>query len=322
MNDLTSEGTLAPSDRAEPAADVVCMGEILWDALPTGLYLGGAPFNVACHLHNLGVRTEVISRVGRDRLGEEALRRVRKKGLATDLIQLDDHLPTGFVSVDLEDEKGPAYEIHAPAAWDAIEATEACRQRAAGARAVVFGSLAQRNSISRRSIRSICEGARRRVFDVNLRPPHDEVQVVRESLVMAEVVKLNEEELGRMAAWFGLPSGLQPATLALADRFHCDTVCVTRGGEGAILLREGRWLEHPGYPVEVVDTVGAGDAFLAALLHGLLTGVPDEMLLGRACRLGAYVASRPGAIPPYDAEALEELRRGFPGTNWAERHER
>ena len=172
---------------------------------------------------------------------------------------------------------------------------------------MVFGSLAQRDPVSRRSIRGICERARLRVFDVNLRPPHDDIEIVRESLEMAEVVKLNEEELGRMASWFGLPTGLRPTTSALAERFRCDAVCVTRGGEGAALLRQSRWVEHPGYRVEVADTVGAGDAFLAALLHGLLTGVPDEMLLGRACRLGAYVASCPGAIPPHVAEAVEGI---------------
>ena len=307
MIDPATEGAFPPSDAGPGGADVVCVGEILWDALPAGLFLGGAPFNVACHLHSLGARTEVISRLGRDRLGVEALRRVRGKGLSTDLIQLDDHLPTGFVTVSLEGEGGPAYEIHAPAAWDAIEATEASLRQAARARAVVFGSLAQRNPVSHRGIRRICQAAPLRVFDVNLRPPHDDVDVVRESLEMAGIVKLNQEELGRMAAWFDLPTGLRVAALALAERFHCDTLCVTRGEEGAALLHRGRWLEHPGYPVEVVDTVGAGDAFLAALLHGLLTGVPDEMLLGRACRLGAYVASCPGAIPTYGSEVVEGI---------------
>lgn len=288
------------------------MGEVLWDALPAGLYVGGAPFNVAGHLHALGVPVGVISRVGRDRLGAEALARLARSGIAVDLVQVDPELPTGFVSVTLDADGIPAYDIVEPAAWDRIALDAGLVERAAGAAAVVFGSLAQRHPVSRATIERLCgvgtpaRGART-VFDVNLRPPYDDAAVVRRSLERADVVKLNEHELVQMAAWYGLPGGVREGATALAERFGCRTVCVTRGPAGAVLFNAGRWSEHAGYQVEVRDTVGAGDAFLAALLSGLLAGDNDAVLLQQANLRGAYVASQAGAIPAVDREALARI---------------
>jgi fructokinase len=276
---------------------VLCIGEILWDSLASGLFLGGAPFNVAGHLRPLGVPAAVVSRVGRDRLGTEARARAARLGVATDLIQVDDALPTGFVSVTVDAEGSPSYEIEAPAAWDAIEVVPGLVERGAAARAVLFGSLAQRHPTTRGTIHALLEAARMRVFDVNLRPPFDDPDIVCESLGKADVVKLNELELELIGGWFDLPGGVRDCAMAIAERFGCGTVCVTRGARGAALLREGRWSEHPGYRIVVRDTVGAGDAFLAALLAGLLAREDDEGLLREANRRGAYVASREGAIP-------------------------
>jgi fructokinase len=289
------------------APEVLCVGELLWDSLPSGLFLGGAPFNVAGHLHALGVAVRVVSRVGGDRLGREALLRLERRGIATELVQTDARLPTGFVSVEVDGAGIPAYEIVAPAAWDAIELREGAVARAERAAAIVFGSLAQRNPVSRRTIERLCEARVPKVFDVNLRPPHDDPEVVRRSLVRSDVVKLNDHELRQMAGWLGLPAGLRDGAAALADRFGCETVCITRGAAGAALLRQGRWSEHPGYRVEVRDTVGSGDAFLAAFLAGLLAGHDDAALLRRANLLGAYVAGQFGAIPAYRHEALAEI---------------
>jgi fructokinase len=286
------------------APEVLCVGEVLWDSLPAGIFLGGAPFNVAGHLHALGVPVGMISRVGDDRLGTEALQRLARYGIATDLVQVDDALPTGFVSVTLDAEGVPDYDIVKPAAWDGIELREGVLERAERAGAIVFGSLAQRSWVTRETIRRLCRVDVPKVFDVNLRPPYDDAGIVRHSLASADIVKLNEHELARMAAWFGLPAGLREATEALADRFGCGTVCVTRGGEGSALLHQGRWTEHAGYRVEVRDTVGSGDAFLAAFLAGLLAGQDDETILRHANLLGAYVATQYGAIPAYQQETL------------------
>src|SRR5258705_6263474 len=152
--------------RPMPGSEILCVGEVLWDALPEGLFLGGAPFNVACHLRAAGAAVTMVSRVGDDRLGDEVLRRAARYGVGTDLVQTDPDLPTGFVRVSVDASGSPGYEILAPAAWDAIAPTEALRGRAANARAIVFGSLAQRSPISRDTIQRLCGTNALMVFDV------------------------------------------------------------------------------------------------------------------------------------------------------------
>jgi fructokinase len=280
-----------------PSSEILCVGEVLWDALPEGLFLGGAPFNVACHLRAAGVPATMVSRVGDDRLGEEVVRRAERYGVGVDLIQVDSALPTGFVRVAVDDAGNPAYEILAPAAWDEIATTEALLRRAADARAIVFGSLAQRHATSRATIERLWQSPATMVLDVNLRPPYDDREIVRRSLQRADVVKLSVPELVQVAEWFGLRGDERDMVSALAERFECPVVCLTRGSGGAALWHEGAWTEHPGFEVEVRDTVGAGDAFLAVLLAGLLAGGSDTSLLQHANLIGAYVATQHGAVP-------------------------
>lgn len=283
---------------------MLCVGEVLWDALPNGLFLGGAPFNVASHLRQLGRPAALASRVGDDALGDEARRRMAACGLDPTLVQTDPFLPTGFVRVTVDAAGSPDYDIVEPSAWDAISADAHLLRAAAEARAVVFGSLAQRQFASRETVRALVSASRLAVFDVNLRPPHVDPAVVDTSLRMADVVKLNDDELGILTE----PTGaFWDRVERLADRFDVGVVCVTRGGVGAALWHDGRRTEHSGYAVTVADTVGAGDAFLAAFLDAHLNGRPDDEALDRACRLGAFVASRPGATPAHDAAALAAL---------------
>lgn len=278
-------------------AEILCVGEVLWDALPAGLFLGGAPFNVACHLRAAGWRVGMVSRVGNDRLGEEVLRRAEWYGVGTDLIQLDAERPTGLVRATIDEWGNAEYELLEPAAWDAIALTEVLVRRAGMARALVFGTVAQRHATSRQTIQRLWESEALMVFDANLRAPYDDEEIVRQSLQRADVVKVTESELATIAGWLGLEGSLRDRTAALADRFECPTVCVTRGRSGAVLYREGRWIEEPGYEVEVRDTVGAGDAFLALLLAGLLEGSDDRVMLRNANLIGAYVATQLGAVP-------------------------
>ncbi len=277
--------------------EVLCVGEVLWDSLPEGLFLGGAPFNVACHLRATGTPVAMVSRIGSDRLGDEVLRRAARYGVTTDLVQVDSDHATGFVRVDIDPLGNPSYEILAPAAWDAIATSDALLRRAANARAIVFGTLAQRNATSRETIRRLWDTDALIVFDVNLRAPFEDREIVRESLQRANVVKLSAEELERVADWFALGSDFESRVRGLATAFNCDVVCVTRGSEGAALLHDGNWTEHPGFQVEVKDTVGAGDAFLAVLLAGLLSGASDSALLQHANLIGAYVTTQYGAVP-------------------------
>jgi fructokinase len=287
-----------------PGTEILCVGEVVWDALPAGLFLGGAPFNVACHLSAAGLPVALVSRVGRDHLGDEALRRAAWYGVDTTLVQLDDALPTGLVRVSVGEDGSPSYAIVEPAAWDAIASTPALLARAADARAIIFGSLAQRAATSRDTIARLWRTDATLVFDANLRAPHDDPEIVRHSLAHAAIAKLTEAELRRIATWFRL-RGSTPRALAsaLAASFGCRVVCVTRGRAGAALWHEGQWTEHPGFEVEVRDTVGTGDAFLAVLLAGLLRGTDDRTLLRHANLAGAYVATQPGAVPADQAAA-------------------
>jgi fructokinase len=280
-----------------PRAEILCFGELLWDALPAGLFLGGAPFNVACHLSAAGARVAMVSRVGVDRLGEEAMRRAVSFGVATDLIQIDPELPTGFVRATVDDAGEARYEILAPAAWDAIDATDALLTRAQQAQCIVFGSLSQRQKMSRTTLERLWRSKALMVFDINLRPPHEDVDAVRKSLQRADVVKINRTELTKLAEWYGLPRTERDAAASVAAKFSCPVVCVTRGRDGAALWRDGEWTEHPGYEVEVRDTVGAGDAFLAVLLTGILAGTDSASILQNANLIGAYVATQFGAVP-------------------------
>lgn len=287
-----------------PSPEVLCVGEVLWDALPEGLFLGGAPFNVACHLRAAGTQVAMVSRIGNDRLGDEVLRRAARYGVATDLVQVDDVLPTGFVRVDVDDSGNPAFEILAPAAWDAIAPTAALLARAKAARAVVFGTLAQRHATSRATIQRLWDTEALMVLDVNLRAPFEDREIVRQSLRRADVVKLSAKELERVAGWLDLRGSPREMVAALAETFTCPVVCVTRGSDGAALWHDGKWSEHPGFRVEVRDTVGAGDAFLAVLLAGLLAGGEDSAILQHANLIGAYVATQFGAVPSDQGAAI------------------
>lgn len=281
----------------EPRSEVLCVGELLWDALPAGLFLGGAPFNVACHLRAAGVIATMVTRIGADQLGDEAYRRVASYGVRTDLLQVDPLLPTGFVRVSVAEDGNANYHIVEPAAWDNLEITRSLLERAAAAKAIVFGTLAQRSAVTRDTLRRVLNTRALKVLDVNLRPPYDDHEIIRDSLRRADVVKLNEDEMRRLATWFDLRGSPRETAATLAETFDCGVVCVTRGRSGAALWREGRWTEHPGFEVEVRDTVGAGDAFLAVLLAGLLNGTEDEALLHHANLIGAYVATQHGAVP-------------------------
>ena len=292
-------------------ASVLCVGEILWDVFPDRESLGGAPLNVACHLHALGRDVAIASRLGDDPLGRRTQDRLDEQGLASHLVQTDAALPTGLVRVTLIDAHTPAYDIARPAAWDGIEVTDALRAAAADAGVIVFGSLAQRHETSRTTVHDVLRSTQAiRVFDANLREPFVSRDVIEASLPLTNLLKINDEEMATFRGWFGLPTGDRDAAAAVCDRFGCRGVCVTRGAKGATLWLDGAWHEHPGYRVTAVDPVGAGDAFLAGLIDRLLAGDTAAEALAFAGAIGAFVASRPSACPPHDAAAIAAIRNG------------
>ncbi|MDX1636400.1 MAG: carbohydrate kinase [Balneolaceae bacterium] len=287
---------------------ILCIGEILWDSLPSGLYLGGAPLNVSYHLNQFGIESTIASRVGDDRLGREAIRRIKRMQMATDQIQCDGEHETGFVGVELSADGDPEYDIIQPVAWDFIEPTASLRTLATQCWGVVFGSLAQRNAVSRNTIRTLWEMDIRKILDMNLRRPYVDREIVYESLSVSDIVKMNEEELNQLKEWYNLSGGARRSAEQVADRFGCSVVCVTRGANGAEIFRDGQWHEHKGFPTKVKDAVGAGDAFLAALLYGIYSDSETEELLTLANATGAFVAQKDGATPAYRMrDILDEI---------------
>lgn len=287
---------------------ILCLGEVLWDALPTGLFLGGAPFNVACHLRQLGIPVRFASRVGNDELGREIRHRMGERGIDADLLQVDEGLPTGFVRVALDARGGPAFTIHEPSAWDTIAPTDELVEAARRSQAVVYGSLAWRSRITRATILEALAVAPLAAIDVNLRPPFDQRATVLAATEAADVVKLSDSELDRFSEWLGLTGSVEARARALAKELELQALCVTAGAAGAMLLAEDRWLVAPGIPVDVADTVGAGDSFFAALLAGLVRGGDPAACLSHANAVAAFVASQPGATPALDHASIEALK--------------
>lgn len=288
----------------------VGIGEILWDLLPTGKALGGAPANVAAHTAQLGARGAAVSAVGDDPDGHEILKRVQAMGVDASGIQVRHDLPTGAVDVILDKAGVPTFTIRAPSAWDAITMDAALERLAGAADAVVFGSLAQRDPRSREGIGRFLGRVRPgclKVFDINLRRPFISEPVIRESLERADVLKLNDGELPVLAGMLGLAGDETSQLRAIRQQFDLDLVVYTRGDKGSRMITAQQDESHPGYPACVVDTVGAGDAFTAAVTVGLLDGMDLSRIQDLANRVAVFVCSQPGAVP----RLPEELRNNF-----------
>jgi fructokinase len=280
------------------APAILCFGELLWDELPGGRRPGGAPVNVAYHLTRLGRAALPISAVGDDADGRALLDFLQSKGIPTGGIAVQASLTTGSVRARIDDEGNARYDIATGTAWDKIPVEGMPLRHAAAAPALVFGSLAQHSSANRaalRRLRGALAGNALQVFDVNLRAPHDDLDRVGALARGASVLKVNHEEAIRLAR--GASGDPETNARAIAAGTGVPMVCVTAGGEGAGLLNDGEWVHVPGRAITVVDTVGAGDAFLAALVDGLLAGKPALEILARACRLGEWVATQTGAMP-------------------------
>jgi len=273
----------------------VGLGELLWDLLPEGKQLGGAPANFAYHASMLGNTGITASRVGGDELGKEAIDRLSQLQLSTEYIQVDATAKTGTVAVRLSESGEPSYTITNDVAWDFLEWTTAWQELAEKTDAVCFGSLAQRSPQSRETIRQFLQNTRSnalRVFDVNLRQSFYSPELLAESFRLAHIAKLNEGELREIAKGMDTDSARR-----LLLEFDLQLLCVTRGDHGSLLMTKAETVEHPGYKVKVADTIGSGDAFTATLIHYYLNGASLQEISDNANRVGAWVASQPGATP-------------------------
>lgn len=277
------------------------IGEILWDLLPEGRQLGGAPANFAYHTRALGAEALVVTRVGADALGKETLARLQTAGIDTRLVQIDPTAPTGTASVDVTAEGQPQFTIHEGVAWDRLEATPAALETLASMHAVCFGTLAQRTPAASAAVQQLVEATPNstvRVFDLNLRQHHHSPDVIQRSLELATVLKLNETELPALARQFNLPGNQDQQLAQLRQRFDLHLIALTLGAHGSILSGPDASSHHPGLPTQVVDTVGAGDSFTAALTLGLLARWSLDTINQLANEVARHVCAHAGATPP------------------------
>lgn len=285
-------------------AIVVGLGEVLWDLMPNGKVLGGAPANFAYMAHVLGDQGIVASRIGNDQLGQDALQAMQEHELNTTYVQSDDQYPTGAAEVSIDSDGQPTFTIRESVAWDYLEWTDAWEELSRRADVICFGSLGQRSPTAAatvsRFLRNIKDNALR-IFDVNLRESFYSGTVLNSSFQLADIVKLNDQELPRVSAALGIGNGKEDELAeGLLKKFNLKLVCITRGAFGSLLVSNGQKVEHTGFKVKVVDTVGAGDAFTACLAHHYLRGKSLEEISELANRFASWLTTQVGATPKID----------------------
>jgi fructokinase len=278
---------------------ILCFGEILWDTFGDEKVAGGAPMNVARHLVQQGCKVLFASRVGTDASGGGLVEFLKANGLYSELIQLDDKLSTCEVTVQLDKDGQATYIIPQPVSWDNIQTKKNLTQAAEQASAIVYGSLACRDVITRDTLLNLLdETTALKIFDVNLRPPHYTLSTIENLVAGSNVVKMNEDEAALLIG--SNTENLKENIMEFQAKYHPKTICVTRGENGAMVWHDYAFYEHPGFKVNVVDTVGAGDSFLAAFVNGLLKKQPMPQIIEKACKIGAFVAGKRGANPVYE----------------------
>jgi fructokinase len=288
---------------------VVCFGEVLWDVLSDVRKPGGAPMNVAYHLNRLGIESIMISRIGYDKIGEQLKDFLREKGIETDFIQTDFEYPTSEVIASINENDEVTYEILYPVAWDFIEYKNQFNDLLTDADMLVYGSLAARNETSRQTLNQLIDHAKYRLFDVNLRAPHFSEETVINLLKSADAVKLNSNELQVISSWFGgNNSKSETNQIARIQReFAIPEIILTKGGQGASYYTENERYDYQAYSVDVQDTIGSGDSFLAAFISQKLSDKSVEEMLDYAVALGAFVSSQSGANPTYRIAELHHF---------------
>ena len=290
---------------------VTCFGEILMDHFPTGKVAGGAPMNVAVWLQKLGLQSYVISKVGKDEDGDYLLEFLKQNGLSTSFIHTDDVLPSGYVEVYLKDGSA-TYNIHYPVAWDRITLSQEKIELVKESAALVYGSLASRDEVSRSSLIALMNHADFKVFDVNLRPPHYSMEILDQYIMSSNLIKFNDEEIYEIGEHYSISKNksMEYHIEAMADITQTESICVTKGKHGAVLFYQNTMYHFAGFHVVVKDTVGAGDSFLGGMLSQLLMPDSDpEFALRYGCAIGAYVASQKGANPEFNESFFKEKFR-------------
>jgi fructokinase len=287
---------------------VVCFGEVLFDVFPTHKKIGGAPLNVAIRLASLGIQSQIISRIGDDEIGKELMEYIKEHKVNSDSIQIDNDLKTGEVLVQLNDKGSASYTINYPAAWDRIVETSEDEIIVKKADALVFGSLACRDVVSKNTLFELINYAKYTVFDVNLRAPFYTKEVLNHLMHEADFIKFNDDEIYEISEHLQSPfHSLEQNILFIAEQTNTRHICVTKGSHGAVLFYDNQFYYNSGYKIKVADTVGAGDSFLAGLLSKLLAKEDPQNAINFACAIGALVAQKEGANPKIHKSTIDSF---------------
>ena len=285
----------------------VCFGEVLWDVFPSHKKIGGAPLNVALRMNSLGITTTIISRIGKDEDGNDILTFLKDHNVSSDSIQVGEEYKTGVVNVMINEKGNASYDILYPSSWDKITLTNEMIEKVSESDVFIFGSLICRDEISRSTLYALLDKAKYKVFDVNLRTPYFTIEVINELMLKADFIKLNDEELWEISRKLESPyNSFEQNIKFIAEKTNTDQICVTKGAFGAVLYYNDKFYYNSGYFIKVIDTVGAGDSFLASLIVRLLRGKSPQKSLNYACAVGALVAGQEGANPTISAIKIKK----------------
>jgi fructokinase len=288
----------------------VCFGEVLWDVFPSHKKIGGAPLNVALRMNSFGAATTMISRIGKDEDGNDILSFFKKENLSSDSIQVEEDYKTGVVNVMINEKGNASYDIMYPSSWDKIDLSEEILQKVSESDVFVFGSLICRDEVSRSTLYTLLDKAKYKVMDANLRAPYYTTEVLVELMFKADFIKLNDEELWEISRKLGSPyNSFEQNIKFIAEKTNTKQICVTKGAFGAVLYYNEKFYYNSGYFIKVVDTVGAGDSFLASLLVRLLKGKSPQKSLNYACAIGALVAGEEGANPKISEKLIKDFMK-------------
>jgi fructokinase len=288
---------------------VVCFGEVLWDIFPSGSRAGGAPFNVAYNLDKMGLKVQMISRIGNDELGNDLLKQIKSWNISTNFIQIDNEKPTGTVLANFDEQGEAHYDIVNDVAWDHIRILPEHHELIANAEAFVFGSLIGRNEESKNTLLELIELSKFRVFDVNFRPPFIDFELIKTLLLKAHLVKMNKAELRTIIEFLGEEYIDEDSSIkSLQDHFDLNEIVLTKGSKGARYFVGDKSYDFSAVSIEVNDTVGSGDSFLAGFLSKRIQGKLPEEIMKQAVSLGAFITSKSGACPDFTYKEFKSFR--------------
>jgi fructokinase len=284
---------------------IVCFGEVLWDVFPAHKKIGGAPLNVAFRLKSFKNEVAVISAVGNDDLGKLILDYLQEHQINTEHVQVLNDFETGEVSVTLSNKGAATYKIEHPKAWDKIAFIEKASDLVKQADAFVFGSLSTRDEVSKKTLYKLLEFSDYKIFDINLRPPFYDKDLLIELMQKADFIKLNDDELYEVSAFMGSKfNNLEQNLQFISKETNTKHICVTKGEHGAVLFYNDQLFYNSGFKIDVADTVGSGDSFLGSLISKLTNGEPPQKAIDFACAVGALVAHNEGANPKISSEEI------------------